>query len=114
MHAVWNQYPAIKEELMAVVALMDENAYCKDQVIEQSIKEMIYASGKMLRPGLSIIAAQFGEYNSERAVTLAAVMEFFHMATLVHDDVIDDAPMRRGIETVQSKYGKHYAVYIGD
>lgn len=114
MHAIWNQYPEIKQELEAVIDIMDENAYCKDKVIENSIKELIHTSGKMLRPGFSIIAAKFGEYEAERTRVVATVLEFFHMATLVHDDVIDEAKLRRGRETVQSKYGKNYAVYIGD
>lgn len=114
MHKLWDSYPEIKKELEIVIDLMDENAYCKDKVIESSIKDMIHSNGKMIRPGFSIIAAKFGEYEEERTRVLAAVMEFFHMATLVHDDVIDDAKLRRGKETVQSKYGKDYAVYIGD
>ena len=114
MHAIWNQYPEIKQELEAVIDLMDKNAYCKDKVIESSIKELVHTSGKMLRPGFSIIASKFGNYESERTQVLAAVLEFFHMATLVHDDVIDEAKLRRGKETIQSKYGKNYAVYIGD
>ena len=114
MHAIWNQYPEIKQELEAVIDLMDENAYCKDKVIESSIKELVHTSGKMLRPGFSIIASKFGKYEPERTRVMAAVLEFFHMATLVHDDVIDEAKLRRGRETIQSKYGKNYAVYIGD
>lgn len=114
MHAVWNQYPEIKQELEAVIQMMDQNASCKDKIIENSIKELVHTSGKMLRPGFSIIAAKFGEYEPERTRTMATVLEFFHMATLVHDDVIDDSKLRRGKETVQSKYGKDYAVYIGD
>ncbi|MEF9992218.1 MAG: polyprenyl synthetase family protein [Romboutsia sp.] len=68
----------------------------------------------MLRPAFTIISSKFGDYNEERARALASVMEMFHMATLVHDDIIDEAQFRRGKETVQSKYGKNYAVYIGD
>ena len=114
MHAIWNQYPEIKQELEAVIDLMDQNAYCKDKIIENSIKDLIHTSGKMLRPGFSIIASKFGNYEAERTRVMASVLEFFHMATLVHDDVIDEAKLRRGRETVQSKYGKNYAVYIGD
>nr|WP_302598452.1 polyprenyl synthetase family protein [uncultured Cellulosilyticum sp.] len=114
MHAIWNQYPEIQQELLKVIALMEENAKCKDKVIENSIKDMVHSTGKMLRPGFTIIASKFGEYLSNRTVAMASVVELFHMATLVHDDVIDDATLRRGKETVQSKYGKEYAVYIGD
>ena len=114
MHKVWDQYPEIKQELEAVVCLMDEQARCKDKIIESSIKELVHSSGKMLRPGFSIIASKFGKFEAEKTRVMAAVIEFFHMATLVHDDVIDDSKLRRGKETIQSKYGKEYAVYIGD
>lgn len=114
MHIIWNQYPEIKEELLEIIKLMDENAKCKDKVIEQSIKDLIHANGKMIRPAFTVLAAHFGEYEPEKVRALASVVELFHMATLVHDDVIDDANLRRGVPTIQAKYGKEYAVYIGD
>ena len=114
MNKFWNEYPEIQEELESVVNLIEKNAKCKDKVIENSIVELLSAGGKMLRPAFVILASKFGEYNEENARTLAAVVEMFHMATLVHDDIIDEATLRRGKETVQSKYGKNYAVYIGD
>lgn len=114
MHAIWNKYPEIQTELSAVREIMEENARCKDKVIETSIKELIQSGGKMLRPGLAVIASKFGNYQPERTRAIATVVEMFHMATLVHDDVIDDSKLRRGKETIQSKYGKEYAVYIGD
>lgn len=114
MHAIWNKYPEIQTELSAVREIMEENARCKDKVIETSIKELIQSGGKMLRPGLAVIASKFGSYQPERTRAMATVVEMFHMATLVHDDVIDDSKLRRGKETIQSKYGKEYAVYIGD
>ena len=114
MHAIWNKYPEIQTELSAVREIMEENARCKDKVIETSIKELIQSGGKMLRPGLAVIASKFGNYQPERTRAMATVVEMFHMATLVHDDVIDDSKLRRGKETIQSKYGKEYAVYIGD
>ncbi|MGL4738729.1 MAG: polyprenyl synthetase family protein [Cellulosilyticaceae bacterium] len=114
MHPIWDQYPEIKKELCSIVELMDSNAKCKDKIIENSIKEMVHSNGKLVRPAFTVIASHFGEYNPEKARALGAVVEMFHMATLVHDDIIDDAKQRRGLDTIQSKYGKAYAVYIGD
>ena len=114
MHAIWNKYPEIKKELSKVQEMMEENARCKDKVIEASIKDLIQSGGKMIRPGFAVIASKFGNYVPERTRAMATVVEMSHMATLVHDDVIDDSKLRRGKETVQSKYGKEYAVYIGD
>lgn len=114
MDSFWNSYPLIKKDLDYTVSIMEQNAKCKDKIIENSILELIHSGGKLLRPGFVIIASGFGEYERKRACSLAAVVEMMHMATLVHDDIVDDSKLRRGNETVQSKYGKDYAVYIGD
>ncbi len=114
MDKMWNKYDDVSNELKAVVSLMESNIKCKDKKIENSIKELIHSGGKLLRPAFVIISSHFGSYNPKKAIPLAAAVEMLHMATLVHDDIIDDAKLRRGQETIQSKYGKDYAVYIGD
>lgn len=114
MDKFWDEYPTIKNDLNYVVKIMEKNVRCKDKVIENSILDLIYSGGKLLRPAFVLISSRFGEENREKACSLAAVIEMLHMATLVHDDIIDDSKLRRGNETIQSKYGKDYAVYIGD
>ncbi len=114
MSVFWNEYPVIKTEINDIKNIIAKNAKCKDKIIEGSILELLESGGKMLRPAFTVIASHFGDYNKERTHALASVMEMFHMATLVHDDIIDEAKYRRGVETVQSKHGKNYAVYIGD
>ncbi|MGL5150622.1 MAG: polyprenyl synthetase family protein, partial [Clostridium sp.] len=115
MDKMWDKYENIKQELEGIQNIMLSNTKCKDKVIQNSIHELINSGGKMIRPAFVVIGASFGEeYNPERSRSLGAVVEMLHMATLVHDDVIDDAKLRRGQETIQSKYGKDYAVYIGD
>ncbi|MGL5414048.1 MAG: polyprenyl synthetase family protein [Clostridium sp.] len=114
MKSFWCEYPEIENEIREIKSNIRENAKCRDKVIEKSILELLDGGGKLLRPGFTVLASKFGTYDRERTVGLASVVEMFHMATLVHDDVIDEAKMRRGKETVQSKYGKNYAVYIGD
>ncbi|MGG7176960.1 polyprenyl synthetase family protein [Clostridium paraputrificum] len=114
MDKIWDNYKEIKVELEQIVRLMKKETKCRDKVIESSILELIESGGKMLRPAFVVIGSRFGEHNEERVRALGAVLELFHMATLVHDDVIDNSKLRRGNETIQSKYGKDYAVYIGD
>lgn len=73
--------------------------------------------GKMLRPRLLMLAGQFGpdpEGREERLCKLAAMVELIHTASLIHDDVIDDAACRRGTPSLQYRYGKDAAVYAGD
>ena len=75
------------------------------------------SQGKMIRPRLVLMAGSFGTDRDdvrERLYKLAAVVEMTHLASLIHDDVVDDAPVRRGKPSVQSKYGKNAAVYAGD
>ncbi len=114
MDNIWNNYPEIKQELTEVLNLMKNNVKCKDKKIEKSIMELIESGGKLLRPAFDLIGSKFGDNDKSKAIPTAAVIEMLHMATLVHDDVIDDSKLRRGKETIQSKYGKDYAVYIGD
>ena len=114
MHKFWNKYPEIEKEIQGVVNVIEKNAKCRDKIVEESILELLHSGGKMLRPSFVILSSKFGEYDEKRARALAAVVEMFHMATLINDDIIDEATLRRGKETIQSKYGKNYAVYIGD
>lgn len=114
MGKFWDEYPAIKQDLEDVKAIMKENIKCSQKIIETALQDLIDSGGKLLRPGFVILAARFGKYDAEDICTLGAVVEMLHMATLIHDDIIDNTSSRRGSETVQSKYGKNYAVYMGD
>ena len=114
MDNIWNSYPEIKQELIEVLTLMKKNVKCKDKKIEKSIIELIESGGKLLRPAFVLIGSKFGDNDKNKSIPTAAVIEMLHMATLVHDDIVDDSKLRRGQETIQSKYGKDYAVYIGD
>ncbi len=75
-------------------------------------KATLSAGGKRLRPLLVLLCA--GDGGGEEAVRAAAAIELVHMATLVHDDVLDDAPLRRGIPTVVASSGAARAVAVGD
>lgn len=114
MNRFWDSNTFIQGELDKVVAIMKNNAKNREKIIETALLELIESGGKLLRPGFLIIAGSFGNYNSDKLTNLAAVVEMLHMATLVHDDIIDDAKTRRGNETIQSMYGKDLAVFIGD
>jgi heptaprenyl diphosphate synthase len=114
MDNFWSEYPIMKNDLEEVIKLMKKNIKCKEKLVENAILELINSGGKLLRPAFLIIAARFGDFKKEEIYPLAAVLEMLHMATLVHDDIVDNSKLRRGTETVQAKYGKDYAVYIGD
>ena len=76
---------------------------------------LVRAGGKRLRPALFFLSARTGNhYDEADARPLAAALEIVHMASLVHDDVIDHAPLRRGIETANAKWGNKVAILSGD
>lgn len=72
------------------------------------------AGGKRIRPVFVLLAGEFGHYDLERMKHIAVPLELIHMASLVHDDVIDDAETRRGKTTVRSKWDNRIAMYTGD
>ncbi|MFT9496331.1 polyprenyl synthetase family protein [Anaerosolibacter sp.] len=110
----WSKYPDIEKEMTKVEELLDQAVRSRRKIAEDASLDLLKAGGKRIRPALTIISAQYGNYDSDKAVSMAAALELFHMATLIHDDIIDNAKSRRGIETAQSKYGKDVAVYTGD
>ncbi len=75
---------------------------------------LVAAGGKRLRPALVLLAAKLGSYELERLVEPAIAVELTHAATLVHDDVIDKAELRRGRPTVAATHGEESAIVIGD
>lgn len=115
IHPLWEAYPELKSELEATVNLMENSITIRNKDIEKTIIELIHSGGKLLRPAYTILFSKFGSKpDSEKIQAVAAALEILHMATLIHDDVVDDSPLRRGTLTIQAKYRKDVAVYAGD
>lgn len=85
-----------------------------DGWLGETVSALLDAGGKRLRPALVLLAAHVGEFRPERIVPGAAAMELLHLASLVHDDVIDDGILRRGRPTVNSRWGSSLAILTGD
>jgi octaprenyl-diphosphate synthase len=83
-------------------------------LINQLSQHIIYSGGKRLRPMLVMLCAKACDYQGDQDALLAAVVEFIHTATLLHDDVVDDSNLRRGQETASSIWGNEAAVLVGD
>lgn len=113
-HASPEIQQALQVELEKVRETIQRYSKSKFSGIKEVINDIIDLNGKMLRPTLTILSAKYGDYQSEKVVKLAASIEMLHMATLIHDDIIDDSKLRRSKESTQSKYGKDMAVYAGD
>jgi heptaprenyl diphosphate synthase len=85
-----------------------------DELIHETSLHLLKAGGKRLRPVFVLLGGKFGEYDLEKLMRVAVPLELIHMASLVHDDVIDDADTRRGQLTVKSKWDNKIAMYTGD
>lgn len=114
MLQLWEKYPHIKNDLENIKNIMKENINSGEKYIDEPILDLIDSGGKLLRPALTVVGSQFGDKKTEDIYHLAAVVELLHIATLVHDDIIDDSELRRGQQSIQFKYGKNNAVFIGD
>lgn len=114
MNNFWNEYPIVKKDLQAVEDILRDNMKSKEKMIEESLFEMVNTGGKMLRPAFVLLAGRFGKFKPQKLYSIAAVIEMLHMATLIHDDIIDNSEFRRGTKTIQTKYGQSYAVFTGD
>ncbi|HYZ26283.1 MAG TPA: polyprenyl synthetase family protein, partial [Geminicoccaceae bacterium] len=83
-------------------------------LIPQLAGHLVAAGGKRVRPMLTLIAAQLCDYQGLRHVPLAAAVEFIHTATLLHDDVVDESDLRRGLATANAIWGNKPSVLVGD
>lgn len=114
MKTYFSQLEMMKAQLSEVRRRMGEisGRACGDSQLRRIIEETLAIRGKMLRPALMLMCADMNI--SDELLDTAAVIELTHTASLLHDDVVDDAPVRRGVPTIQAKYGKCAAVYAGD
>ena len=106
---------ALCAEDMARVDTLIRESLDSDVVLIRQIAEYIIGSGgKRLRPMLVVLAARACGYRGEHHVTLAAIIEFIHTATLLHDDVVDESDMRRGRDSAHAVWGNAASVLVGD
>lgn len=110
----WNDYPFIERQLDQVTDLMKKQIKVKNKDIRSAIFDLIDAGGKRLRPAYLLLFAGFTKMELDNQLALAASIELLHTATLIHDDVIDQADVRRGVATLSAKYNTEIAVYAGD
>ena len=109
----------LNEEVSFVSNYIDEFLYTDQETdtVAEVLNSVRSSRGKMVRPQLLLLASRFGpDYTDRRQhlCKLGAFVEIVHMASLIHDDIIDDSPLRRSRPTVQQQYGKDMAVFTGD
>ena len=104
----------VRERLEDVVAEMRRIVTADLPMIEQVSGHLLQMRGKMLRPTLALLASETDGTPEPRVVTLAAVVELMHLASLVHDDSVDHSALRRGLPTVNSLFSHQVSVIMGD
>ncbi len=103
-----------REDLQAVNVIILEHMRSEVPLIPQLASHVIAAGGKRLRPMLALASARMCGYRGRRHLGLAACVEFIHTATLLHDDVVDESDLRRGLATANTLWGNKPSVLVGD
>ena len=107
-------FEPVRADLEAVEREFERQVQSKVGVIPEIGRYIQKSGGKRVRPAVLLMSARLCGYSGPRAVLNAAVVEFIHTATLVHDDIIDDADVRRGQKAVHSRWGNDVTVLAGD
>lgn len=114
IHRLWQRYPDVYHQLTATQALLASRTHIRDPKVNALVAAQVQAGGKMLRSGLMFMLARLRHVDNQELIHAAAAVEALHLATLIHDDVLDDAATRRNQPTVHPAAGNRSAIYAGD
>lgn len=114
MGSILDLLEPINDDLEELEEELEELVHANLDPLTSSSSYLLNSGGKRLRPALVLLSGKMFDYDFEKAKPLAIAVEFVHMASLVHDDVIDDSNFRRGEEAVNYKWGNKIAVLSGD
>ena len=113
-----NVAPALETQLISQMAqvesLLRSHTRSEYPFVDETAHHLVAAGGKRLRPLLTLLTAQYGDPNTEGVIAAAVACEITHLATLYHDDVMDEAPLRRGVESANMRWGNTIAILTGD
>jgi heptaprenyl diphosphate synthase len=109
-----NIFTTIAGDLQRVEATIEEALVTDVPLLQEVSTHLLRAGGKRIRPALLLLTAKFPGVPIERALPVAAAVELIHMATLVHDDVVDESQVRRGRPTVNAQWSNQISVLTGD
>lgn len=107
-------YTDIKPDIEIIEKELEKALNSSSHLLNDASIHLLQAGGKRIRPVFVLLSAKFGDYNIERMKNIAVPLELIHMASLVHDDVIDNSDMRRGRHTVKAQWNNRVAMYTGD
>jgi heptaprenyl diphosphate synthase len=113
-----NVAPALETQLVSQMAqvesLLRSHTRSEYPFVDETAHHLVAAGGKRLRPLLTLLTAQYGDPNAGGVIAAAVACEITHLATLYHDDVMDEAPLRRGVESANMRWGNTIAILTGD
>ena len=113
-----NVAPALETQLVSqmaqVEALLRSHTRSEYPFVDETAHHLVAAGGKRLRPLLTLLTAQYGDSIADGVIAAAVACEITHLATLYHDDVMDEAPLRRGVESANMRWGNTIAILTGD
>tara|TARA_B110000503_G_scaffold143377_1_gene244468 strand:- start:22713 stop:23702 length:990 start_codon:yes stop_codon:yes gene_type:complete len=104
----------LSEGMAKVESLLFSHIQGNYPLVEETSKHLLAAGGKRLRPLLTLLASHYGDKNRFGVIESAVVCELTHVATLYHDDVMDEATLRRGVESANMRWGNSVAILTGD
>jgi heptaprenyl diphosphate synthase len=109
-----SMYSYLNTDLAIIEQELEKTAHSEYPLLRDANLELLQAGGKRIRPVFVLLSSMFGNYDINRVKYVAVALETIHMATLVHDDVVDDAKLRRGKPTIREKWDNRIAMYTGD
>jgi heptaprenyl diphosphate synthase len=107
-------YSFLNADLQIIEKELEATIQANSPVLREASMHLLQAGGKRIRPVFVLLASKFGTHDIHVTKNVAVALELIHMASLVHDDVIDDAELRRGAPTIKSKWDNRVAMYTGD
>lgn len=107
-------YADLKSDIEIIETELEKALNSSSHLLNEASLHLLQAGGKRIRPVFVLLSAKFGDYQIERMKYIAVPLELIHMASLVHDDVIDDSNMRRGRSTVKAQWNNRVAMFTGD
>ncbi|WNS74033.1 heptaprenyl diphosphate synthase component II [Bacillus sp. DTU_2020_1000418_1_SI_GHA_SEK_038] len=107
-------YSFLNSDLKNIEQTLEETVQAESPLLHKASLHLLKAGGKRIRPVFVLLAGKFGAYDINKIKNVAVALELIHMASLVHDDVIDDAELRRGKPTIKAKWDNKVAMYTGD
>ena len=104
----------LRARMLEVEEALEEAVQSEARFVTDAARHLMHAGGKRFRPLLVLLAAETGDPHADGVVTAACVVELTHLASLYHDDVMDEAALRRGADTANARWDNHVAILTGD